>query len=96
MQPAAFIRLEALPLTANGKLDRGRLPGLQEWQRQGGDEYEAAQTPTQEVLAAIWCQLMGLERVSLHDNFFALGGHSLIATQVISRLRKLAKGRRPP
>jgi len=88
MVPAAFVRLEALPLTPNGKLDRRALPALD------GDAfayqaYEAPQGRIEAALAAIWAELLGVERVSRHDNFFALGGHSLLAMQMIERLRCL-------
>ena len=88
MVPAAFVRLEALPLTPNGKLDRRALPAPDgdAFARQA---YEAPQGGIETALAAIWAELLGVERVSRHDNFFALGGHSLLAVQMIERLRRL-------
>ncbi|EQB97863.1 hypothetical protein B738_28397, partial [Photorhabdus temperata subsp. temperata M1021] len=76
MVPAAFVRLEAFPLTPNGKLDRRALPAPDEaaFARQA---YEAPQGETEAALAAIWRELLGIEHISRHDNFFALGGHSL-------------------
>jgi amino acid adenylation domain-containing protein/non-ribosomal peptide synthase protein (TIGR01720 family) len=85
MVPAAFVRLAALPLTANGKLDRGALPAPERESSPG--TYVAPRTPFEEMLAGIWGELLGIERVGSSDHFFALGGHSLLATQVMSRLR---------
>ncbi len=84
MVPSAFVTLEEMPLTPNGKVDRKALPKLE---RGGGDAYIAARTPVEEVLVGIWEQLLKLERVGVHENFFELGGHSLLATQVNSRIR---------
>ncbi|HVR95834.1 MAG TPA: amino acid adenylation domain-containing protein, partial [Thermoanaerobaculia bacterium] len=85
MVPAVFVQLERLPLTANGKVDRKALPAPE---RQGSEEsWAAPRTPVEEILAGMWAELFGLDRVGAHDHFFELGGHSLLATQVISRLR---------
>ncbi|WP_350306988.1 amino acid adenylation domain-containing protein [Photorhabdus viridis] len=83
MVPAAFVRLDVFPLTPNGKLDRRALPapGNEAFARQ---VYEAPRGETETVLAAIWCELLGIERVSRYDNFFALGGHSLLAMRMIN------------
>ncbi|UAW63736.1 amino acid adenylation domain-containing protein [Mycoavidus sp. HKI] len=87
MVPAAFVRLEAFPLTPNGKLDRKALPApdVEALARQ---TYEVPQGEIEQILAAIWTELLGVERISRHDNFFALGGHSLLAVQMIERLRR--------
>ncbi|MFL5356592.1 amino acid adenylation domain-containing protein [Archangium sp.] len=87
MVPSAFVVLEALPLTPNGKVDRKALPtpdGLRSEQ----DTFSPPRTPTEELLAGIWAQVLRLEKVGRQDDFFELGGHSLIATQVISRIRE--------
>jgi amino acid adenylation domain-containing protein len=86
MVPGALVRLESVPLNANGKVDRNALPAPQEFLNDR--EYQAPRTPMEEVLTAIWADLLGVERVGIHDNFFELGGHSLLATQVVSRVRK--------
>ncbi|HEX6371265.1 MAG TPA: thioesterase domain-containing protein, partial [Longimicrobium sp.] len=87
MVPAAYVRLERLPVTANGKLDRRALPAPEDdpSARRG---YEAPQTETEQALAEIWSEVLGIERVGRGDNFFALGGHSLLAVRVISRVRQ--------
>ena len=89
MVPAAFVFLEALPLTPNGKLDRQSLPSPRENQLMAETTYVAPRTPIETELAAIWSQLLGVERVGIHDNFFEVGGHSLLVTQVIARIRDI-------
>jgi amino acid adenylation domain-containing protein len=85
--PNVFIHLTRLPLTLNGKVDYRALPELKDSKQRKG-EYIAPRTVVEEVVADIWANLLGLPRVSLDDNFFALGGHSLIATQVMVRVQK--------
>ncbi len=87
MIPAVFVRLEALPLTPNGKIDRNALPAP-EGEVYAGRAYEAPDGATEEALAEIWAEVLGVERVGRHDHFFELGGHSLLAVQVISRVRR--------
>jgi amino acid adenylation domain-containing protein len=87
--PAAFVFLDALPLTPNGKLDREALPPPGASGLEPGGVRVPPRGLVEGLLAAIWCDLLNLERVSRHDNFFDLGGHSLLATQVASRVRQL-------
>ena len=87
MMPSAFVILDALPLTPSGKVDRQALPKPDPTRPDLQRAFVAPRTPVEEVLAKIWAQVLGLERVGVHDNFFDLGGHSLSATQVISRIR---------
>jgi amino acid adenylation domain-containing protein len=87
MVPAAFVRLDALPVTSNGKVDRKALPAPDE-DAFAARVYEAPLGETEIALAEIWSELLGIERVGRGDDFFALGGHSLLAVRLISRLRQ--------
>ncbi len=91
MVPAVFARLDAMPLTPSGKVDRRALPKPDKSQMCLEAGFFPPRTPTEEVLAAIWVEVLGLDQVSVHDNFFELGGNSLLASQIISRLRKAFK-----
>ena len=84
--PNTFVVLDSLPLTPSGKCDRRSLPAPET--QELSDHYIAPQSPTEEILAQIWAQVLKIERVGREDNFFELGGHSLLATQVMSRLRE--------
>ncbi|MEJ2767903.1 non-ribosomal peptide synthase/polyketide synthase [Mycetohabitans sp. B46] len=88
MVPAAFVRLDAFPLTPSGKLDRRALPEphADAFARQA---YEAPQGEAETALATIWAELLGLPHIGRHDSFFALGGNSLLAVQMIDRLRRV-------
>ncbi|MBX8474274.1 amino acid adenylation domain-containing protein [Pseudomonas cichorii] len=88
MVPSAFVQLDALPLTPNGKLDRRALPAPDQ-QAFTSRRDEAPQGETETVLATLWQELLGLEKVGRHDRFFELGGHSLMAVTLIDRLRQL-------
>ncbi|HEV7519437.1 MAG TPA: amino acid adenylation domain-containing protein, partial [Thermoanaerobaculia bacterium] len=87
MLPAALVWLAALPLTPSRKVDRKALPALA-WEGEGEAVYVAPRTPVEELVAAIWGEVLEVERVGAEDNFFTLGGHSLLATRVISRVRQ--------
>ena len=85
MIPSAFVQLDAMPLTPNGKIDRRALPAPDYTRLEG--QVVPPRTPAEGLLAAIWQEVLELEQVGIHDNFFEVGGHSLLATQVISRIR---------
>ena len=87
MLPSAIVALEALPLTANGKVDRRALPAPEGDRPSSGSTYVAPRTPTEAAVAATWAEVLALGRVGIHDDFFDLGGHSLLALQVVARLR---------
>jgi acyl carrier protein len=89
MVPSAFMLLDTLPLTPNGKIARRALPAPDTTRPEMTTAYVAPRGPVEEVLARIWADVLGVERVGIHDHFFELGGHSLLATRVISRLRQV-------
>ncbi len=89
MVPTAWARLDSLPVTSTGKLDRRELARLapdEIWS--GGEGFVPPRNPVEELLAGIWSEVLGVERVGAFDEFFQLGGHSLLATQVASRVRE--------
>jgi amino acid adenylation domain-containing protein len=95
MVPSAFVAMAALPLTPNGKIDRQALPDPGPGPIDPTAEYAAPRTPLEQTLAAVWADVMELERVGIHDDFFDLGGHSLQSVQLVSRI-SAALGRPVP
>ncbi len=89
MIPSAFKTVEALPLTASGKVDRRALAGIAEVQAKREAEYVAPRDEVERQIAEIWGELLGVEQVGALDDFFALGGHSLLAAQATMRIRRL-------
>jgi acyl carrier protein len=87
MVPAAFVFLDAWPLTPSGKIDRAALPSPERVDQGAIQPYVAPRTEAEATLAQICAELLGLERVGAEDSFFALGGHSLLATQLLARVR---------
>ena len=87
MVPSTFVLLDGLPLTPSGKVDRLALPEPQSGDGASAAAYVAPRTPFEESVAAIWADVLGLERVGVEDDFFALGGHSLLATQIVAQVR---------
>ncbi|HEY9669184.1 MAG TPA: amino acid adenylation domain-containing protein, partial [Coleofasciculaceae cyanobacterium] len=88
MIPSAFVMLESIPLTPNDKVDYRALPAPEKAQLELEETFVAPRTPVEEKLADIWTNVLGLEHVGIHNSFFDLGGHSLVAMQVMSRLRQ--------
>ncbi|WP_198315810.1 non-ribosomal peptide synthetase [Chitinophaga tropicalis] len=88
MLPAVYVEIAAIPLTANGKVDRRALPEPQEEVQDPSPEYTAPRNATEVALASIWQELLGKENISIHDNFFRLGGDSIISIQLVSRARR--------
>jgi len=89
--PNFFVHLKKLPLTLNGKVNLAALPSLQEIREKTSSAagYVAPRSATEELLAGIWSQLLGIGKVGIHANFFELGGHSLLATQMVSRIGRV-------
>ncbi|MBO1350491.1 MAG: amino acid adenylation domain-containing protein [Hormoscilla sp. GUM202] len=85
MVPAAFVTLEAMPLTPNGKVDRRALPAPDPSFITSAETFVGPRTPTEEILAAIWSKILGNTRVGIHDNFFELGGDSILTIGIISQ-----------
>ena len=88
MIPAAIVPLDALPLTANGKVDRKALPAPDSARPDLEEDLVVPRTPAERRLAAIWSEVLGVERVGVHDNFFSLGGDSILSIQVIARAQQ--------
>ncbi|MCC3597906.1 MULTISPECIES: non-ribosomal peptide synthetase [unclassified Microcoleus] len=87
MVPSSFVFLKTMPLTPNGKIDRQKLLAPAIKIPELGQDYVAPQTPVEDVVAGIWAEVLGLERVGIRDNFLELGGHSLVVTQIATRIR---------
>jgi hypothetical protein len=85
MVPSAFVALDRMPVTTSGKIDRRALPALED--QPSSSIHIEPRTPLEELLAAIWMDVLQRDRIGVHDNFFASGGHSLIATQLALRIR---------
>ena len=88
MVPSAYVVVDEIPLTPNGKVDRRALPAPSEARPELEGVYVAPRTELEEAVAGIWAEVLKVEQVGIHDNFFELGGHSLLVTQVVSRVRK--------
>jgi len=88
MRPSHFVRLEKFPLTPTGKVDHAALPEPGKVKPAPDDEFVLPRTPVEKLLAQIWCELLGVDEVGVYDNFFNLGGHSLIAIKVATRVRE--------
>mgnify|MGYP000248983309 CR=1 FL=1 len=86
MLPSAFVSMDTLPVTPNGKVDRQALPAP-EWGALSEAAYVAPRNSIEEALVDIWAEVLNVQRVGVHDDFFALGGHSLLAAQVSTRIR---------
>jgi amino acid adenylation domain-containing protein len=89
MIPSRFVFLDAMPLTSNGKVDRKALPEPDRDTSEPAAGYVAPGTVVEELIAEIWAEVLKLDKIGIHDNFFDLGGHSLKATQVMSRVREM-------
>jgi amino acid adenylation domain-containing protein len=95
MVPSAYVPMEVLPLSPNGKVDRKKLPVPPAASYAGDGAHVPPRTPTQEALAEVWCDVLGVARVGEYDDFFDLGGHSLLGMQVTTRIRQIYGVRLP-
>src|SRR2546423_2785829 len=88
MQPAAIVKVEALPLTEHGKVGRRALPPPDEIIDRSEKSFEAPRTRTERTLSAVWSEVLGIKQVGIHDNFFEMGGDSILSLQVVARARE--------
>ena len=95
MIPSAFVFLNHLPLTSNGKVDRRALPSPEHYRFQGEHVYTPPRNPVEEVLTNIWSSVLGVDPVGVHDNFFELGGDSILSIQIIARANQAGLGLSP-
>ncbi|MBU6387427.1 MAG: amino acid adenylation domain-containing protein, partial [Planctomycetes bacterium] len=95
MIPAAFVKLDALPLTPSGKCDRRSLPAPQQQDIGLHDNYTPPRNSIEVQLTQIWSEALGIDRIGIHDNFFALGGHSLLAVRLFARINERFKATLP-
>ena len=95
MVPAAFVFLKMLPLTPNGKVDTKALPAPNQTDIDSGAAYTAPETPIEDLLTVIWSELLGLENVGTQENFFRVGGHSLLAAKLMNRVREAFQAELP-
>jgi acyl carrier protein len=89
MVPSGYVRMEQMPLTANGKVDRRALPAYESSRADASAKFVAPRTPIEEKLVGIWCKVLNTQQVSIYDNFFDLGGHSLLVTRVLNAVREV-------
>ncbi len=89
MLPSAFVKLDTLPLLPNGKVDRKALPAPERYRPELETAYQAPQTETERLIATVWQEKLQVEKVGIYDNFFDLGGHSLLVIQIHSKLREI-------
>ncbi len=87
MVPSALVRMEAMPLSPNGKIDRRALPAPERGAR-GGAPFVAPRSEVEEILSGIWTEVLGVERIGMHDHFFDLGGYSILGVKVVSRVQE--------
>ncbi|MCP5104464.1 MAG: non-ribosomal peptide synthetase, partial [bacterium] len=88
MIPTHFVRLEKMPLTANGKVDRKNLSVPEAFNREGNRRYTAPGNDKEKILSRIWSAVLNIDKIGIHDNFFQLGGHSLKAVSIVSRINQ--------
>ncbi len=85
MIPAYMMQIESIPVTRNGKLDRRALPEIE---AKASDEYAAPRSKTEEIICGIFAEILNIEKVGIHDNFFEIGGHSLRATRLVNAIEE--------
>jgi len=88
MKPAAFVPLKAMPLTPNGKIDRRRLPAVQYTEHTRAEGFTSPRTPVEQALARVWSEVLGVRSIGAGDNFFRLGGDSILSIQVVAKAKQ--------
>jgi aryl carrier-like protein len=88
MVPAGFVFLEKLPLTTNGKINKDALPVFDQKRTQIDEPYVAPRTPAEELMAVVWANVLGVEPIGIHDNYFALGGDSIRSIQILAQCKE--------
>ncbi len=96
MVPSIFVVVDKLPLSPNGKIDRKALPPLDQGRIEGAGEFVAPRDPLEQMLAQIWSKILNVRSIGIHDNFFDLGGHSLLVIRAVSRIRDVFDVELPP
>jgi hypothetical protein len=88
MVPNLYVSLSAMPLNSNGKIDRRALPSPEMAGVKGEKEYVAPRNAVEDILAGMWTELLRVQRVGIYDDFFALGGHSMLAAHLVKRVQE--------
>ena len=89
MVPSLLIRLDSMPLTPSGKISRKGLPAIEQSLFESEQRFDAPGTPVEQVLIGLWADILGLDQVGIHDDFFEIGGHSILAARLVSQIKEV-------